>query len=107
MPAYTLSDRGTWLSFALHATRRESGAGKGSTPYPRQCRSRSTKNKTAIGSRGWINAALTRRYRARRARSSRCGTSDKCKFVGSATFQILLINLSCESVWSIIADRGP
>ena len=42
-------------------------------PYLRLCRSRSTKNKTAIGSRGWINAALTRRYRARRVRS-RCGT---------------------------------
>jgi len=28
------------------------------------------KNKTAIGSRGWINAALTRRYRARRVRSA-------------------------------------
>ena len=39
------------------------------TPYLRLCRSRSTKNKTAIGSRGWINAALTRRYRARRVRS--------------------------------------
>ena len=35
-------------------------------PYLRLCRSRSTKNKTAIGSRGWINAALTRQYRARR-----------------------------------------
>ena len=53
------------------------------TPYLRLCRSRSTKNKTAIGSRGWINAALTRRYRARRVRS-RCGTLQHAGFASLA-----------------------
>ena len=52
-------------------------------PCPRLCRSRSTKNKTAIGSRGWINAALTRRYRARRVRS-RCGTLRHAGFASVA-----------------------
>src|SRR6516165_888679 len=52
-------------------------------PYLRLCRSRSTKNTTAIGSRGWINAALTRRYRARRVRS-RCGTLQHAGFASLA-----------------------
>jgi hypothetical protein len=51
--------------------------GQGTRPTRAYAGRAARRIKTAIGSRGWINAALTRRYRARRVRS-RCGTPPTC-----------------------------
>ena len=75
-------------------------------PYLRLCRSRSTKNKTAIGSRGWINAALTRRYRARRVRS-RCGTLRHVGFALVAAEARILLASSFVSMAMRRADGLP
>ena len=80
------------------------------TPCLRLCRSRSTKNKTAIGSRGWFNAALARRYRARRVRS-RCGTLQHAGFASLAcrspnTFSFFLVFLAIRRADGLLGSCG-
>ena len=80
--------------------------GQGTRPTRAYAGRAARRIKTAIGSRGWINAALTRRYRARRVRS-RCGTLRHVGFALVAAEARILLASSFVSMAMRRADGLP